>query len=254
MTPQQEITPLKPKAPQNDSVAGIAANIMNNDSPLMKAADTKGRQVGNSRGMLNSSLSAGTGIRAALDYVTPMAQQESSQRAQVKAAEQGFQYDNQLVDKSFKQNLQSMDAQAGYGKEQQARAAGYDSQLADKQAGYAFGQQAKAAEFDAAAQERSIAAEGQMKAAGFNFEAEEAELQRKQQTMLAKMDLGANNSRTAQAMITDFQKNYSAVISTIFANTEIPADERTNYINAAKAQLEKQTRMVETMFSVAIDW
>lgn len=73
-----------------------ASRIMNQDSLLMQTAATKGRQAGNQRGLLNSSMASGAGIRAALDYVTPMASQNMAQAHNSNRADQDYNINRDL--------------------------------------------------------------------------------------------------------------------------------------------------------------
>ena len=115
----------RPKDPTTN-VSDIAAEIMGRDSRLLQMARTRGAQKANSRGLLNSSISAGESERAMLEQVVPMASQESQQRFnrqqanrdtsnRMREAKQGFgfsralsnqkyQQDRKLSDQEFRQN------------------------------------------------------------------------------------------------------------------------------------------------------
>lgn len=60
-----------------DSVQGQLGSMLQSDSPLMKRAETKGKQFANSRGLLNSSMAAGAAQGAMIDAAMPAAQQDA---------------------------------------------------------------------------------------------------------------------------------------------------------------------------------
>ncbi len=57
--------------------------LLSQNSDYMKRAETKGLQVANSRGLLNSSIAAGTSQAAAIDAAAPIAQADASTNAQL---------------------------------------------------------------------------------------------------------------------------------------------------------------------------
>ena len=58
----------------------IAMRLMQRDSPMMRQAETRGLQFGNSRGLLNSSITAGAVQGAAYDAALPLASAEASRQ------------------------------------------------------------------------------------------------------------------------------------------------------------------------------
>lgn len=67
--------------PEDDSVATQVAALTSQDSPLMRQAATRGAQVANRRGLLNSSLAAQSAQEAVIGAATPIASQDASQIA-----------------------------------------------------------------------------------------------------------------------------------------------------------------------------
>lgn len=65
--------------PVEDSVVKHLDGILAKDSPLMDRAQTRGFQIANSRGLLNSSIAAGAAMGEMIDRATPIAQQEAQQ-------------------------------------------------------------------------------------------------------------------------------------------------------------------------------
>ena len=62
---------------QNETVAGQLNTLLSKESPYIKSARNRGMEVANSRGLINSSLAAGTSERAAIDAALPIAQQDA---------------------------------------------------------------------------------------------------------------------------------------------------------------------------------
>ncbi|WP_043530480.1 hypothetical protein [Litchfieldella xinjiangensis] len=62
----------------NDTVQSQLNSMLSSNSPLMKRAETKGKQYANSRGLLNSSMGAGAAQGAMIDAAMPAAQQDAA--------------------------------------------------------------------------------------------------------------------------------------------------------------------------------
>lgn len=77
-------------ATEGTSVADRAAEIARTDSAFMRQADTIGRQYGNRRGLLNSSLAGQAGMVAAMQSVLPMAQQDAQTQANANLSTQQY--------------------------------------------------------------------------------------------------------------------------------------------------------------------
>jgi hypothetical protein len=89
-TPIEEVKPKEgtpttvPYAPSqqydpNNTVEARLARILGSDSPLMTRAKTRGLQIANSRGLLNSSMATGEATNQMIDVALPIASQDSSQ-------------------------------------------------------------------------------------------------------------------------------------------------------------------------------
>jgi DNA-directed RNA polymerase subunit M/transcription elongation factor TFIIS len=64
------------------TVGGQMAGLLEQNSPYMQAAKTQALQMGNQRGLLNSSMTAGAGTLAAIQSSLPIAQQDAQTFAQ----------------------------------------------------------------------------------------------------------------------------------------------------------------------------
>lgn len=60
-----------------DTVQGQLNSMLKSDSPLMKHAETFGKQQANKRGLLNSSMAAGAAQNAMIQNAMPAAQQDA---------------------------------------------------------------------------------------------------------------------------------------------------------------------------------
>lgn len=103
----------------NDSVVDKVNEITAADSPMMKMAETAGKQAANQRGLLNSSHAAGAMRDAVLSYAMPLASQEASQAATKNINARNFEYtmaakdlDAGLQERIAQMNLDSSDRNA----------------------------------------------------------------------------------------------------------------------------------------------
>ena len=71
--------PSVPFQPEDASVSRQLNQILSADSPLLTRARTRGAQVANRRGLLNSSLGVQAGEAAAIDVALPIASQQAGQ-------------------------------------------------------------------------------------------------------------------------------------------------------------------------------
>lgn len=65
-------------AQNNDTVEGRLSGLLANESPYMLSARTKAQQQANQRGLLNSTMAATAGEKAAIETALPIAQQDAS--------------------------------------------------------------------------------------------------------------------------------------------------------------------------------
>lgn len=95
--------------------AGRLDKMLKSDSPLMKRAETKGKQYANSRGLLNSSMAAGASQGAMIDAAAPIAQQDSNNLMQSALSKQQFGQEQDIIDTKAFANMrgQYMDSFTG---------------------------------------------------------------------------------------------------------------------------------------------
>lgn len=100
VTPQQTVagvpTPSTPQArtiTSDETVSGRLNALLSGGSPYVESARNRGIEQANQRGLINSSLAAGTAERAAIDAALPIAQQDASTSAQSGFSAQQAQQD-----------------------------------------------------------------------------------------------------------------------------------------------------------------
>jgi hypothetical protein len=290
-------------------VSRIAGDMMKEQNPMMKAAAAQGRAAGNARGLLNSSISSGAGVRAALDYVSPMAQQQAGFGQADKQQTRQIDADAATQGRGFTQ--QDKQQAAGFGQEDRTQSRGIQAAIDQQQAGInadtatqgrsiaadiasqgklfeaqdrqqlvginadnlktdksiaaqdrqqmtginantATQNAAIAADKDTAA--ASVAAAGKAAASEYNFRSDQSALERTSQERLANLNLKQNDNKAASDMISTMHKLYGDETNTINANKDLTAGQRTDMLNAAKNNLTARTNMVESLYSVNINW
>jgi len=80
------------------TTAGRLDKMLKSDSPLMKRAETQGKQHANNRGLLNSSMAAGSSMGSMIDAAAPIAQQDSNALMQSALSKQQFGQEQDMVD------------------------------------------------------------------------------------------------------------------------------------------------------------
>ena len=113
----------------SDTVQGQLNGILSSNSPLMKRAETFGKQQANRRGLLNSSMAAGASQGAMIEAALPIAQQDASQQFQkgqmaqqqkntLEQMARGNQYDVGLANLQQKNTLEQMKRDRDYSLDQ----------------------------------------------------------------------------------------------------------------------------------------
>lgn len=86
--------------PQTDTIAGRISAITGKDSKFMQVQDQKAREVMNSRGLINSSMTVGAIEKARIDAATPIAARDAQTYSQTRL-------ENQRTQNQFLSNEQS---------------------------------------------------------------------------------------------------------------------------------------------------
>lgn len=271
----------------SSSPAEIAAGLMRQDSALMRRADTIGRQIGNRRGVLNSTLSGEAAMSASLDRVLPLAQQEAAQNARLVEGEQQFGFASELSDQEFEQQMglsrQEYRQQLGLSEQQFGFASELSeqdsaqqlerinaefrnngllsqqdfeqsSQLSDQEFEQQFGLSRQQFQNDLQLQERRIGSEIELAQMDSQSRFHLLSMERQMRESLAAMDMETTDRSAATTMVTDIHELYMETQRSILNNPDLPAAERTAMLENARAQLISQTEMVESLFGIDINW
>jgi hypothetical protein len=243
---------------------------------MMKAAAAQGRAAGNARGLLNSSISSGAGVRAALDYVAPMAQQQAGfgqadkeQSRGIQAAidqqQTGINADTATQGRSIAADIASQGKLFEAQDRQQLVGINADNLKTDKSIAAQDRQQMTGINANTATQNAAIAADkntaaaavtaaGKAAASEYNFRSDQSALERTSQERLANLNLKQNDNKAASDMLSSMHKLYGDETNTINANTNLTAAQRTSMLASAKNNLTARTNMVESLYSVNINW
>lgn len=147
----------------NELVSNQLNNLLSKNNPYIQRARASAAEVGNSRGLLDSSITAGAGEAAAIDAAMPIAQQDAavySDRGQMR--EQG-------IINSYARNQADANTANLYGVQ-----AGYESALSKQEHGQASALQSQAADAEIRIQQINNDAEKYLKSLDIAADAQAA--------------------------------------------------------------------------------
>jgi hypothetical protein len=75
-----------------------------------------------------------------------------------------------------------------------------------------------------------------------------------QQRQLADRQVGIDNRRGLESMVTSFQSLYQNTVANIMSNKDLGRQTRRNQVEAAQKTLDKQIAMAESLFGLEVDW
>ena len=255
-------------AKPSTNVADVVAEIVGEDSPLMQRARTEGTQIGNRRGVMNSSVTAGASMNAILDRAIPMAQQTAQQRFQADQAKERFGEAQAMSAQEFEQSGALSEQQSLQQMEQAAQAFGYGQQLSEQESlqritetrsqfqeqgllsAQEFQQQGQLSEQefqqqtgmsrqayqqDLALQERRIGSEYELALLDAESRSALLEQERAMRESIASIEIGAEDRQTMMSMITNMNEVYSEEMRAILANPDMSAADRNALLRAELA-------------------
>jgi hypothetical protein len=79
------------------TVAGQLQSLLASDSPYIKQAEEKAKDQAGSRGLLNTTMAARAGQKAAIETALPIAQQDATTFSQFQQAKQAADYNQQTI-------------------------------------------------------------------------------------------------------------------------------------------------------------
>lgn len=206
---------------ENDSLADGVATVLEKGSPLMTAARTKSMQASNRRGLVNSSIAAQAGERAALDVALPIAQQDA-------AAKTG-------------RNQQKLST-AGQSRLQSESFAGQEK-LAD---------QTQAHRLELGEQEFTNRESLLNTELGNRSDMQQLDLASKER--IANMNVQANDREKAISAAAAFENSYIEGFRTVAQNENLPAEARERYLAHFAAVRDSNLALVEQLYNVDLEW
>lgn len=182
-TQPQVATPATREVQKNDMAQHQLEGILKKDSPLMQLSRTQGMQYGNSRGLLNSSISSGAAQNAMIQNAAPIATHDANTHFQQGRA-------NQDATNQFALTKASHQHESGMLDKQQA----HQSLMAAQDREFRAGQDAILRDYQA--QQNAIEREFQGSQNEAERQARIAELSRQSATELMRQVSGMNATLT----------------------------------------------------------
>lgn len=247
-------SPAATQAPETTDVGEIAAGLMNRDSPLMKAAETRGRQYANARGLMNSTIGAQASQAAALEHVVPLASQTADQRFRsgLQTKEFEFQGAQNEAERGLRRDLATQEA--GLRRELQTQAITSEETLARERMASDERLQGLRIDAEKLLQTERLTVEQSMQTERLLAEIAQAEADRALKDLINQRDIAANDRRGIETMLANAYNDYAQLTQAIMSNPELPASERNALLSNAKNMLTARINYTTQMYSTAFDW
>lgn len=222
--------------PEDDSVTNKLTGLMDTDSKYLTQARAAGTRTANRRGLMNSSIAAGSSEAAAIAAAAPIASQEASQIAQKNQSviEGGIQLNNsttlqkQQDDAAMTRQLSGQDAQ---------------KELTRLDAELQLIRQKETQGFELSRQEIDNKA---------TMERQREQLSSNERQALLGAEVSMRNTDVSAA--TDSRNAYLNAISNLGQNTKMKAADRNAYI-AEFQRVTAQAKPLETVISnTTLNW
>ena len=223
----------------NDTVESRLPGLIASTSPLMEKARGEAMKTMNKRGLVNSSMAAGEGTKAGLGVAMEIAKQDASQTHQKNLAAQGFGYNTQLQGQQITGQKEIQDQQD---------ASAMQRLLAD-----GVNRVAIQAMADAAAKERQglqLTSDEKISADRFN----EAGLDRDSRDQNTADTIEMQRNTNIQNAVANANATYTSYVSSVNANSDIPATQRNALIRDASLRRDAELDLAEQIYSVDLTW
>lgn len=215
--PQVQAQQYQNTAPE-ETVESRLTNLLKKDNPYLKLNETKAQQYANSRGLLNSTMAATAGQKAAIESALPIAQQDASFYQQRNLAGQQGEIQSALSGQQAQQQAGLYDVQGNV-----------TSRLQGEQAQQAQSLEKLRQEWNKIDLNARV-----------NLEYEKLD-----QTRKAQFD------ETSKAIGQDYMKDYMEIM--LNPNFKTPED-RQAAANVLKANTESRYKMAAAIAGVALNW
>ena len=235
----------KNQAPFNvDTVEGRLNNLLSKDNPYIKTARANAAEESNQRGLLNTSIAAGAGEKAAIESAFPIAAQDASTANAFRQNEQAFNYNAALQNASaantlkqreqaYEYDLALQNANAADILEQNKQAYKYNTALQNANAADILRQKEQAFKYDTALQEANAADILRQKEQAFNYDTQMQSQLFEYNEALGQMNIDADlKASTSESLRLLAQQNMT---------------ERTNILTSPELNTETKTTMLNEL-------
>lgn len=223
--------------------ANIAADLMKSDSRLMRAAEARGMQAANKRGLVNSSMAVGAAQDAVLDEVVPLASQEAQQRFENNRAKQNYGFDSLLSRQGFEQD----GALAG-------DAFGYERDLQRERIEAERGEAALDREFERNFQDKEFDARFKLAGMDADIRRELMQMETDMRTRLAETENRLDSRNISTEAFLTARDQYNQRVTSIMNNPDMSAEEKRDAIAAEQRNLDTDVRAIEDLYSIDLPW
>ena len=227
-----------------DTVEGRLNKLLSKDNPYIKTARANAAEASNQRGLLNTSIAAGTGEKAAIESAFPIAAQDASTANAFRQNEQAFNYNAALQNASaantlkqreqaYEYDLALQNANAADILEQNKQAYKYNTALQNANAADILRQKEQAFKYDTALQEANAADILRQKEQAFNYDTQMQSQLFEYNEALGQMNIDADlKASTSESLRLLAQQNMT---------------ERTNILTSPELNTETKTTMLNEL-------
>ncbi|MBC8438991.1 MAG: hypothetical protein H8D87_04830 [Deltaproteobacteria bacterium] len=253
------------KPPYADTVEGKLEGILSSGSPYMQAADLKGKEYANSRGLLNSTLAGEATQKAAIEAALPIASQDAQNIFD--AALAGYQGEisgaKGVQDYGSQANL--VNVQGGASSQLSAQDAAEASGLLAQEGNQGIAlsklqaEQAKEAAKQKAITDKAAAAQKAKDTQALSDSQEAAQTLRNNADIAAEealkiFDLDSTEKVNLANQITTLGDTYQANVAAIQINPELSVVEKTKAIDSLGDIYQANLELVADFYEVEINW
>jgi hypothetical protein len=250
--------------PSDADVANNVSSVIRKGGPLMQLAETEGAKIASRRGLLSTSIAAGTAQNEVLRAATPIGSQTAAQNAQANLAHQQYGETSALGKENYGYDLGRMKAgygydlgkmRAGYGYDLGKMKAGYGYQrgLAEQGYGFDLGRMKAGYGYDVGKMKLDFQNQSGLQKSQFGFDASQKKLDRDLQREIATWNLDAADQDRVGSLLTSYQGVYEESLSQINANKNLKADARTSAINALNVRRQNYVSRLKSIYGIDTD-
>lgn len=262
--------------PEDDTVETRVTGLMSKNSGLMQQAKTAGLQQANARGLLSSSMAVGASQAEAYKPALQIASQDASQTAQKNLQAQGFKENRTIQGDSIanQQTMQGRDIEATKARQEadiknQQQMQGTQIASTEKQQMADIAAQKERLGLQLSYDERRALADREQQTAMQQRELEAAQTQQQRdiefqtgqktadrtlEERIATWNVSEAQRQNASQAASSAQAAYQTELQSIMNNQNLTADQRTKFMNNAKATFDVQMGLVEQLFNIDLTW